>query len=71
MAWEVLLTMDLAISPLQITQEQVQAFSSDAAKFNEKFKAEGPSCVGTDLDKGETALRCFLDNAGYYCVRVN
>ncbi len=38
---------------LQITQDQVKTFSSEAAKFNEKFKSEGPASVGTDLDKGD------------------
>ena len=37
---------------LQITQDQVGEFLLDGGKFNEKFKMEGPGCVGTDLDKG-------------------
>ena len=35
-----------------ITKDQVTEFSSKATSFNEKFKTEGPSTVGTDLDKG-------------------
>ncbi len=47
--------------PLQITQDQVKTFSSEAAKFNEKFKSEGPASVGTDLDKGDCVC------AGHKC----
>ena len=45
---------DLCLSSVQITQDQVKTFLQDAEKFNQKFKEEGPACVGTDLDKGES-----------------
>ena len=38
---------------LQTTQEQVQTFQAKSEEFNVKFKTEGPSCVGLDLDKGQ------------------
>ena len=38
-----------------ITQEQVTEFMSQCNEFGDKFKTEGPSTVGTDLDKGTYA----------------
>ena len=35
-----------------ITQEQVTEFMTQCNEFSDKFKTEGPSTVGTDLDKG-------------------
>ena len=37
---------------LQTTQEQVKTFQAKLEEFNVKFKTEGPTCVGSDLDKG-------------------
>lgn len=31
----------------------MQAFQAKSGDFNVKFKTEGPSCVGSDLDKGQ------------------
>ena len=37
---------------LQTTHEQVRTFQTSSEDFNVKFKTEGPTCAGHDLDKG-------------------
>ena len=39
-------------SLFQITKDQVSTFLTDAEKFNQTFKMEGPASIGIDLDKG-------------------
>jgi dynein heavy chain len=39
------------------TQEQVKTFQTKSEEFNVRFKTDGPTCVGPDLDKGVALLK--------------
>ena len=42
---------------MQTTQEQVKTFQAKSEEFNVRFKTEGPTCVGSDLDKGSLSMK--------------
>jgi hypothetical protein len=39
----------------------VASFLSEVKEFNEQFKTEGPTSVGTDLDAGTLAVQEMMD----------
>lgn len=45
---------------VQTTQEQVKTFQAKSEEFNVKFRTEGPTCVGSDLDKGQLIMHTCI-----------
>ena len=50
----------------QITQEQVQTFSAKLLALLERFRNEGPSSCGSDLDKALVTLQQFKQELAVY-----